>query len=783
MTCTAVERPSSYKLYTYVSATWTDITSDAVTDNISSNWGMKGYGENDRLAGTGQMTFTLNNTANKYIPGIVGVLAGWTIGVPVKVVITYDGVDYIRFRGFVSKLDPVAGAHANEARVKVTVLDWMDYAARYPLVSPAIQLNKTADVALTTILASMPIAPQATDFDTGTQTFQALFDTVTTGTKAYTEFNKLALSELGYIFLKKDATYGETLRFESATYRNGSRTVKQVAVPSCDSGFILNEDGSYLLNEDESRLLLDEITDVEIIDAMLNMSVVYGKNVINRATARAHPKKTDTSAVVLFSLDTPLAIAAGETITFKGNYSDPSGGLSVNAISDLMINPEGLSYTQPGGNSNKDWISVSSDSDGSNLISCAVGGRLYTSLDSGINWTERQPAGNFDLNWTCTSSDSDGSNLLAAISLGRLYTSSDGGANWTERQPAGAIDKDWGCCASDSDGSNLLVGVLFGRLYTSSDGGANWTERQPAGNVDRNWRCCASDSDGSNLIAGYASGRLYTSSDFGVTWTERFPAGSTDKYWRCCASDSDGSNLIAGAAGERLYTSSDFGATWVERRLVGDSNQQWYGAASDSDGSNLIAVIYGGYIYISYDSGINWDIYTDYLMYANSDGSGTDLTTFLTVSAIYGTEAPIYTLTNTSASDGYITKLQARGFGVYAYNPIEGTVEDSTSILAYGENAETVDQLYQRDLTSGSAWATAIVAAEKDPRLVLESVTMNANYSGTLMQAFLNCDVGDLVHVEETRTGIDGDFYIQNVSYDIQPGGIINFTWGLKEQL
>jgi hypothetical protein len=731
MTYPTVERPSSYKLYAYISSAWTDITSDAVTDNISANWGMKGYGENYRLAGTGQMTFTLNNTASKYIPGVTGAVTGWTIGVPIKIVLTYDGVDYIRFRGFVSKLDPVAGAHANEARVKVTVLDWMDYAARYPLVSPAIQLNKTADVALTTILASMPIPPQATDFDTGTQTFQALFDTVTTGTKAYTEFNKLALSELGYIFLKKDATYGETLRFESATYRNGSRTIKQVAVPSCDSGFLLNEDGSYLLNEDGSRFLLDMgATDVIISNTMLNMSVVYGKNIINRATARAHPKKTDTTAVVLFSLDTPIAIAAGETITFKGKYSDPVGGLTVNAISDTML--------QPVIDVNFQSLLHMDDSDFRDV--------------SGKSWTV---VGNTKID-TTIKKFGDGS--------GRFDGTGD--YIFTPRH----IDFEPGAGDFTLD---------FWVRFFSASGDITFYTRNAVSNNNTffiNYAYPANTITFQSRVGGVSK----------ATYSFPFTPSLNTWYHIAIVRNSTNIYMFLNGISQSLTITTAIGSndlTFASPETSTVIGQDDLGSRYINGWIDEFRWVKGSALWTSDFTPQTVEYGSDYAMWTNENGTGTDLTEDLTVSVIYGTEAPIYTLTNTSAFDGYITKLQARGYGIYAYNPIEGTVEDSTSILAYGENAETVDQLYQRDLTSGSAWATAIVAAEKDPRLVLESVTMNANTSGTLMQSFLNCDVGDMVHVEETRTGINGNFYIQNVSYEIQPGGIINFTWGLKEQL
>jgi hypothetical protein len=736
MTCTAVERPSSYKLYAYLSSTWTDITSDAVTDNIAANWGMKGYGENDRLAGTGQMTFTLNNTASKYIPGVTGAVTGWTIGVPIKIVLTYDSVDYIRFRGFVSKLDPVAGAHANEARVKVTVLDWMDYAARYPLVSPAIQLNKTADVALTTILASMPIPPQATDFDTGTQTFQALFDTVTTGTKAYTEFNKLALSELGYIFLKKDATYGETLRFESATYRNGSRTVKQVAVPSCDSGFLLNEDGSYLLNEDGSRFLLDMgATDVIISNTMLNMSIVYGKNIINRATARAHPKKTDTSPVVLYSLDTPMEIAAGSTITFKGNYSDPIGGLTANAISNQMIDPVvdiGISSLLHFNGPSQSTVFV--DESGKTWT------RFGDAHIDAVNYKFGNGAGAFD-------------GTGDYISTPRHVDFEPGAGDftldfWVRFASANADVTLYARNSFVTNTNHFALNYHYPantmRFYSKVGGTVKADYLFPFTPTLNTWYHIAVVRSSTNLYM-FLNGVSQTLT-VGTAIGSNDLTLATPETYTIIGQDSSGNRYLNG---------------WI------DEFRWMKGTAAWTSDFTIPSVEYG----------------SDYALWENSDETGANLTSYLNVSVVYGTEAPFYTVTNTYGSIGWITKLQARGYGIYAYNPIEGTVEDSTSILAYGENAETVDQLYQRDLTSGSAWATAIVAAEKDPRLVLESVTMNANTSGTLMQSFLNCDVGDMVHVEETRTGINGNFYIQNVSYEIQPGGIINFTWGLKEQL
>jgi len=247
------------------------------------------------------------------------------------------------------------------------------------------------------------------------------------------------------------------------------------------------------------------------------------------------------------------------------------------------------------GATDKDWKCVASDADGSHLIVAIEGGRLYTSANSGVDWTERQPTGSSGIDWIHVVSDSDGSHLMASITFKRLYTSSNYGVSWTERQPAGDADKDWRGIASDADGSHLVAGTNK-RLYTSSNYGVSWTERQPAGDADKEWGYANSDSDGSHLMAASSYGRLYTSADYGVSWTERQPAGDADKSWKVIASDADGSHLVAGTT-ERLYISNDFGVTWTETQPMGNEDVNWEDLASDSDGSNLITIISGSRCY------------------------------------------------------------------------------------------------------------------------------------------------------------------------------------------
>lgn len=264
---------------------------------------------------------------------------------------------------------------------------------------------------------------------------------------------------------------------------------------------------------------------------------------------------------------------------------------------------------QPAGDVDGDWR-VASDADGSALIVGNVGGRLYTSINSGAAWTERQPAGDVTADWFAVASDADGSFLVAGINNGRLYTSSDSGASWTERQPAGDTAKAWSFAAVDATGTNLFVGATSGRLYTSSNGGVSWTERQPIGDTDGLWLNGDMTPDGSKLLVGGVNSRLYASTNGGASWSEYQPAGDTDKFWRAFAMDDDGSHIIAAVNNGRVYTSSNSGADWTERQPAGDADKSWFSVASDADGSFLLAAVNdnmtGGRLYSSSNGGVSW---------------------------------------------------------------------------------------------------------------------------------------------------------------------------------
>lgn len=328
-------------LFFYLSGSWVDVTSDLIQGTLYASDGMMSNKWTDRLANTGELTFDLKNTTNKYSPGHVDALGGWRSGVSCKLVFTYDGVAHPSIWHVAApdgiKIDPQL---YGPRRVHITCLDWMDYAGKDPIVNPGILTNKRGDEVLTTTLTFMPIQPLATEFDAGVNTFPTVFGTVTSKTTGYDELAKVVLSELGYAYIRKDLI-GETLVLENAHRRNGLRTLSPYPKASADSGFLLKEDGGYLLLETGGKIILNEVTSgFDSSDGGLfeyAPSISHGDNTLNRLTVNAYPQRIDASPVILFKLSAPMLIGSGQTLQIKGYYSDPNGGLPVNGQN--MIDP------------------------------------------------------------------------------------------------------------------------------------------------------------------------------------------------------------------------------------------------------------------------------------------------------------------------------------------------------------------------------------------------------------------------------------------------------------
>lgn len=324
------------RLYAFISGAWTQLVDAGNAYSVETSWGTSNNSPLVFVAETGEAKFTLKNNTGQYTPGGPSALSGFKRGIPVKLVVTYDSEDYIRWRGYISDIE--IGSATRDKMVTVTCLDWMNYAVRHPVVNPGILLNVTSDEVLENVISNIEIPPQQTQFSEGAYAFDTALDVVDSKTTAYSEFNKVAFSELTHIYLKKDKYNGETLVAENLNTRHGWVTPGEIPLAAADSGFALNENGDFELNENGDFVLLNQTTDVTFnSDVFTDFDAPYGDMVINRIVNSAYPRRLDSSPQILFQLDEPVEIGVrpldsverNSNFILEGTYANPDGGLPV----------------------------------------------------------------------------------------------------------------------------------------------------------------------------------------------------------------------------------------------------------------------------------------------------------------------------------------------------------------------------------------------------------------------------------------------------------------------
>lgn len=503
----------------FTAGVWTDITQDImISDVIRADSGISNNGPLDRVANTGKMTFSLNNSntnsaglAGYYSPGHENCRDGFATGIPVRIRFTQDNIYRTKFYGRIAKdgILPEGGLYGSR-RTKITVLDWMNQASTHKIYLPEYTTNKRIDEIVPLIVGLMPLAPLSTEYNSGNDTFPSVFDTVREKTTAMAEFQKLAQSEYGYIYLKHTTDFDEVLVVEGRDARVSLSTeLDQYPLSSDISGFLLKDDGGYLLQDSGDKLILNIGTEASYKDNAITQQPSYGKHMINYISVTSHPRSYDTSATVLYSLPSAMAISAGATRTFTGNFRDP--------------------------NSKAESVA------------------------------------------------------------------------------------------------------------------------------------------GKNMVSPVAT--------------------------------------------------------------------------------------------------------TDYLFNSSSAGTGTNLTANLTVTCTYGANAGSYEIVNGGTVDGYLTLLQARGEGIYLYEPVIYISEGTASQVTHGLQHLDINMPYQNDPDTAETVGAFELLNLLEPRLEMDTWTFYANKSGDEMMSFLYVEIGDRIHLVESQTGFDRDRYIDGISFEVYPDNIIKCTW------
>ena len=163
------------------------------------------------------------------------------------------------------------------------------------------------------------------------------------------------------------------------------------------------------------------------------------------------------------------------------------------------------------------WIALAFAGNGNNFAAANTAGVVYTKASGAVTVA----AG---AKFTGVVASADGSRLAVCASPGGIYTSTNSGTNWSS---SAAPSSNWNCLAASADCIRLVAGVSNGVLYASANFGANWF---PLNTTNTAWAALASSADGSKLASGVNSGTggIYysTASTQSLTSTNGFLTGS-----------------------------------------------------------------------------------------------------------------------------------------------------------------------------------------------------------------------------------------------------------------
>jgi hypothetical protein len=301
-------------------------------------------------------------------------------------------------------------------------------------------------------------------------------------------------------------------------------------------------------------------------------------------------------ATVWFGANSGFAQTWTQTSAPNGNWNSIASSADGSKL--VAVAYPGLIYTST--NSGIDWTptsapflrwaSVASSADGAKLV--AVGfwensfpNAICTSTDFGVTWVQQTNAPN--VGWNAVASSADGSKLVAAVFYGGIYTSTNSGVDWTSNS---APSEPWVSVASSADGTKLVAVAEANGIYTSTDSGVTWT--QPAnGFTNYYWYSIASSADGTKLVVGalssvsggFSPNPIFTSTNSGATWISN---NVPNQQWQCVASSADGAKLVAMAYHGFIFTSTNVGISWTSNSVPG---AYWSSIASSADGTRLVA--------------------------------------------------------------------------------------------------------------------------------------------------------------------------------------------------
>lgn len=329
---------------------WTDITGDVLIRNCSWTKGIMSAAPLDRVARVGSLTMLLRNyeegtkQAFRYTPGHPNCIAGFGVKCQVKVVSVWNTYPTTKcqWKGWIHPEGIIQPSGSLSAQlVQVQAFDWMYFALNSPITLEAIQTNKTFGEAVIYLASLLEVQPSRIDDHDMHEIFPSVFDTVRSKTKVYAEMLKLALSELGYAYItyEPNSVTEDILRVEGRDYRTSLALNNNYLLLTADSPPINTDLNENILVEGSAYYLVaDTMTTFENPDGIKDFKIVNGAYFTNRVIGKCYPRKVAGAPVVLFTLDKPIWITAGETISnLRITYVNPGSNYPDIAATSVSV--------------------------------------------------------------------------------------------------------------------------------------------------------------------------------------------------------------------------------------------------------------------------------------------------------------------------------------------------------------------------------------------------------------------------------------------------------------
>lgn len=300
---------NKHSIAVYVDWDDDDDYDDAIEDIsaylISVEWAYGFRNAFEHMAGESEATIILLNSDQRFSPeNTTSPLTG-NIVPGRKVKITTDHIrtgTVTQYIGFIERVIP-----SPFSRRPMVTIECTGYKKEFEEIDCHIDLQEdvTADEVITDIITATGLTISKS-FDTGRRTFPYVADNWERGIKAYTAIKSVVEAERGHFFFDKDGT---------ATFWNAHKL----------------------------KFLTAAAEDVGIWSGV---DYKYGERIINAVTCRANPRTISAAATdLLWELDSPITIKAGDTRTIRAQYTEESSGQQVGGKD--VVDPSGtdLVYT------------------------------------------------------------------------------------------------------------------------------------------------------------------------------------------------------------------------------------------------------------------------------------------------------------------------------------------------------------------------------------------------------------------------------------------------------